>query len=103
MFISGFIAERVNLRYFLALGMLFSGIYSYMFGIAKTYSIHNLSYYIVVQVSIKRFEAKILMCVNIGFSWNRTDNWLARCCNGNEQLVWKEKTRFDFWSLELAH
>lgn len=52
MFMSGFIAERVNLRYFLALGMLFSGIYSYMFGIAKTYNIHYLSYYIVVQVSL---------------------------------------------------
>lgn len=49
MFISGVIAERVNLRYFLSLGMLFSGVFSYMFGIAKTYNIHNFGYYIVVQ------------------------------------------------------
>jgi OPA family glycerol-3-phosphate transporter-like MFS transporter 1/2 len=49
MFVSGFIAERVNLRYFLSLGMLMSGIFSYLFGIAKSYNIHNLSYYIVVQ------------------------------------------------------
>ncbi|XP_044261678.1 glucose-6-phosphate exchanger SLC37A2 isoform X2 [Tribolium madens] len=49
MFISGFVAERVNLRYFLSLGMLMSGIFSYLFGIAKSYNIHNLSYYIIVQ------------------------------------------------------
>jgi OPA family glycerol-3-phosphate transporter-like MFS transporter 1/2 len=54
MFVSGFIAERVNLRYFLSLGMLMSGIFSYLFGIAKSYNIHNLSYYIVVQVSTDR-------------------------------------------------
>lgn len=50
MFISGFIAERVNLRYFLSLGMLFSGLFCYLFGIGKTYNIHALSYYIVIQI-----------------------------------------------------
>ncbi|XP_051175559.1 glucose-6-phosphate exchanger SLC37A2 isoform X2 [Leptopilina boulardi] len=49
MFLSGFIAERVNLRYFLALGMLTSGIASYLFGIARSYNIHSLSYLILVQ------------------------------------------------------
>ncbi|XP_043271416.1 glucose-6-phosphate exchanger SLC37A2 isoform X2 [Venturia canescens] len=49
MFLSGFVAERVNLRYFLALGMLGSGIASYLFGIAKPYNIHNLWYFIVIQ------------------------------------------------------
>ncbi|CAG9831094.1 unnamed protein product [Diabrotica balteata] len=49
MFVSGIIAERVNLRYFLSLGMLMSGVFSYLFGIAKTYDIHNLSYYVIAQ------------------------------------------------------
>ncbi|XP_049824711.1 glucose-6-phosphate exchanger SLC37A2 isoform X2 [Aethina tumida] len=49
MFASGFIAERVNLRYFLAFGMVFSGIFSYGFGIGKTYDIHNIYYYVVMQ------------------------------------------------------
>jgi len=49
MFGSGFVAERVNLRYFLALGMLLSGVASYLFGIAKTYNIHNLWYFVAVQ------------------------------------------------------
>ncbi|CAH2014105.1 unnamed protein product [Acanthoscelides obtectus] len=49
MFASGFIAERVNLRYFLSMGMLLSGLFSYLFGLAKTYNIHHLWYYVVVQ------------------------------------------------------
>ncbi|XP_011311846.1 sugar phosphate exchanger 2 isoform X2 [Fopius arisanus] len=49
MFLSGFVAERVNLRYFLSLGMLLSGICSYLLGIAKPYNIHNLWYFILVQ------------------------------------------------------
>ncbi|KAJ8916571.1 hypothetical protein NQ315_000215 [Exocentrus adspersus] len=49
MFLSGFIADRVNLRYFLSLGMLLSGVFCYLFGLGKTYGIHNFFYYIVVQ------------------------------------------------------
>lgn len=56
MFISGFIAERVNLRYFLALGMLWSGVFSYLFGIAKTYDIHSMGYYVMVQAFAGVFQ-----------------------------------------------
>lgn len=49
MFISGFVAERVSLRYFLTLGMLFSAIFTYLFGIAKTYGIHSMWYFVLVQ------------------------------------------------------
>lgn len=51
MFVSGFVAERVNLRYFLAIGMLMSGLFTYLLGIARSYNIHYLSYFVVVQVS----------------------------------------------------
>ncbi|XP_065344751.1 glucose-6-phosphate exchanger SLC37A2 isoform X2 [Cloeon dipterum] len=50
MFVSGFVAERVNLRYFLSLGMIFSGIFCYLFGVAYSYNIHNMTYLIAVQV-----------------------------------------------------
>ncbi|ODM99600.1 Sugar phosphate exchanger 2 [Orchesella cincta] len=49
MFVSGFVAERVNLRYFLSLGMLLSGLFTYLFGVARFRNIHNLSYFILVQ------------------------------------------------------
>ncbi|XP_026281370.1 glucose-6-phosphate exchanger SLC37A2 isoform X2 [Frankliniella occidentalis] len=50
MFMSGFVAERVNLRYFLSFGMIFSGIASYFFGLARVLNIHDYSYFVVVQV-----------------------------------------------------
>lgn len=49
MFFSGMIAERVSLRYFLALGMLFSGFFCYAFGYAKSNDIHSMLYFLVVQ------------------------------------------------------
>lgn len=50
MFVSGFIAERVNLRYFLSVGMICSGIACYLFGIAHKLEMHSLWYYIVIQI-----------------------------------------------------
>ena len=49
MFFSGLIAERVSLRYFLALGMLFSGFFCYAFGYAKTNDIHSMLYFVIIQ------------------------------------------------------
>ncbi|CAH0549575.1 unnamed protein product [Brassicogethes aeneus] len=56
MFLSGFLAERINLRYFLSIGMLLSGIFSYLFGIGKTYEIHNIYYYVAVQALAGIFQ-----------------------------------------------
>ena len=47
---SGFVAERVNLRYFLALGMLTSGFFTYLFGVSYSQGIHSLPYFFIVQV-----------------------------------------------------
>ncbi|KAM7345775.1 major facilitator superfamily transporter 16 isoform 1-T2 [Cochliomyia hominivorax] len=49
MFVSGFVAERASLRYFLAFGMIFSGVFSYLFGVAKTWNIHFMTYFVIVQ------------------------------------------------------
>lgn len=56
MFVSGFVAERVSLRYFLTLGMLFSGIFCYLFGMAKVYDIHSLAYFVIVQALAGIFQ-----------------------------------------------
>lgn len=49
MFGSGLVAERVSLRYFLSLGMLFSGTFCYLFGAGKLWDIHNIWYFVAVQ------------------------------------------------------
>ncbi|XP_040163090.1 glucose-6-phosphate exchanger SLC37A2 isoform X1 [Anopheles arabiensis] len=56
MFFAGFIAERVSLRYFLALGMAFSGLFCYLFGMAKVYDIHALWYFVAVQALAGMFQ-----------------------------------------------
>lgn len=50
MFFAGFVAERVRLRYFLTIGMILTGIFCYLFGFARTINMHQLWYFIVVQV-----------------------------------------------------
>ncbi|XP_018916398.1 glucose-6-phosphate exchanger SLC37A2 isoform X2 [Bemisia tabaci] len=50
MFFSGFIAERVNLRYYLSTGMILSGLSCILFGLAYENQIHSLTYFIIVQM-----------------------------------------------------
>ncbi|XP_022230114.1 glucose-6-phosphate exchanger SLC37A2 isoform X3 [Drosophila obscura] len=56
MFASGFVAERVSLRYFLSMGMILTGVFTYMFGIARTSNIHSLWYFILVQIFAGIFQ-----------------------------------------------
>lgn len=56
MFGSGFIAERCSLRYFLSSGMILTGLFTYLFGIAKTANIHSLWYFIIVQALAGIFQ-----------------------------------------------
>lgn len=56
MFASGFVAERVSLRYFLTLGMLFSAFFTYLFGMAKVYDIHSFWYFVFVQAMAGMFQ-----------------------------------------------
>ena len=48
---SGFVAERMDLRYFLSLGMIMSGIFVFMLGFAKVLGVHSIGYFIAMQVS----------------------------------------------------
>jgi len=49
LFFTGAIAERMNLRYYLTLGMLSSGLFSFLFGLAKSTGIKSIYYFIVIQ------------------------------------------------------
>ncbi|CAL1295644.1 unnamed protein product [Larinioides sclopetarius] len=50
MFISGMLAERIDLRYYLSLGMLLSGLFTYLFGLAYYLNIHSFTFFIIVQI-----------------------------------------------------
>ena len=49
--VSGHVAERTNLRYFLVVGMCLSGLFTALFGLGRYWHIHSLSFYIGVQVT----------------------------------------------------
>lgn len=57
MFFSGWLAERVNLRYFLALGMIFSGLFTYLFGLAYYYDIHSYYFFVIIQIITGAFQS----------------------------------------------
>ncbi|XP_030382308.1 glucose-6-phosphate exchanger SLC37A2 isoform X2 [Scaptodrosophila lebanonensis] len=56
MFISGFIAERVSLRYFLSMGMIMTGVFTYGFGLARTSNIHSIWYFVIMQICAGIFQ-----------------------------------------------
>ncbi|XP_066965285.1 LOW QUALITY PROTEIN: glucose-6-phosphate exchanger SLC37A2-like [Macrobrachium rosenbergii] len=49
-FVSGAIAERMDLRIFLGVGMLLSGCFNVMFGLGYTFGIHQLWYFLLAQI-----------------------------------------------------
>ena len=114
MFGSGFIAERVDLRYltvndmlknpwftnnisfryFLSGGMLLSGIFTMLFGFAYYWGIHSIAYFIIIQVSSIEYifilKLKFLPWIT-GHWWSLSDNWLARRSHCGGQLVRKRQ------------
>lgn len=50
MFFSGFVAERMDLRFFLSMGMMLCGLLNVLFGIAYPLGIHSIWYLIFIQV-----------------------------------------------------
>lgn len=87
MFASGFIAERFNLRYFLSLGMLLSGIFSYLFGLAKVYNIHNVMYFLLVQIAAG-------ICQTSGWPGviSVLGNWCGKSKRGLTFGIWNSHT-----------
>ncbi|XP_037072114.1 glucose-6-phosphate exchanger SLC37A2-like [Pollicipes pollicipes] len=57
MFFSGMLADRMDLRYFMTAGMLFSASFTAAFGLAYFWKIHSLTYFIAVQIACGAFQA----------------------------------------------
>jgi len=57
MFWSGMLAERMDLRFYLSGGMILSGIFTFMFGLAYNVGIHSLGYFIAIQIILGMFQA----------------------------------------------
>ncbi|XP_046548238.1 LOW QUALITY PROTEIN: glucose-6-phosphate exchanger SLC37A2-like [Haliotis rubra] len=87
MFISGHIAERMNLRYFLALGMLGTGAATAMFGLGYFLNIHSLAFYVIVQIVAGALQStgwpSVVACMG---------NWYGKGKRGLIMGLWNSHT-----------
>ncbi|XP_040190126.1 glucose-6-phosphate exchanger SLC37A1 [Rana temporaria] len=87
MFLSGMIGERLPLRYFLSCGMVASGFFTALFGLGYFYNIHNLTYYIIIQVLNGLVQTtgwpSVVTCIG---------NWFGKGRRGFIMGVWNSHT-----------
>ncbi|KAJ6703770.1 MAJOR FACILITATOR SUPERFAMILY TRANSPORTER 16 ISOFORM B [Salix viminalis] len=57
MFFSGHIGDRINLRIFLTIGMVGTGIFTSLFGVGFWANVHNFYYYLIVQMLAGMFQS----------------------------------------------
>jgi len=57
MFFSGFLCERMDQRYFLSIGCLLSGGFTFLFGLAYSTGIHSIWYFIIIQVILGAMQS----------------------------------------------
>ena len=120
MFVSGMIADRLDLRYFLSGGMICSGIITIIFGLSKYWGIHSLIYYDFVQVLCVEMEFKEIKNFVINYPYKRqeycnflnsipvchrnfSNKWLAWRRGSYRKLVWSRKKRSYYGHMEFAH
>jgi OPA family glycerol-3-phosphate transporter-like MFS transporter 1/2 len=87
MFFSGFVAERMNLRFFLSFGMMLSGFFTYLFGIAYYYRIHSFWYFFVVQLFSGLVQSTGWPAVVVVVA-----NWFPRSSRGTIFGLWNAHT-----------
>ena len=57
MFLTGMLAELMDLRYYLTLGLLSTAAADFMFGLGHTAGIHSIYYFYVCQVALGLFNS----------------------------------------------
>uniref|UniRef100_A0A452J090 Glucose-6-phosphate exchanger SLC37A2 n=1 Tax=Gopherus agassizii TaxID=38772 RepID=A0A452J090_9SAUR len=87
MFISGIFGERLPLRYYLSGGMVLSGLFTSLFGLAYFWEIHVLWYYIIIQICNGLVQTtgwpSVVTCVG---------NWFGKGKRGLIMGIWNSHT-----------
>ncbi|KAL6101075.1 slc37a1 [Pungitius sinensis] len=87
MYLSGIIGERVPIRLYLSVGMLFSGLFTCLFGLGYVYNIHNMGFYIFVQVANGLVQTtgwpSVVTCIG---------NWFGKGRRGLVMGLWNSHT-----------
>lgn len=87
MFFSGFLAEHMDLRYFLTIGMISSGMLTIAFGLGYFWNIHSFAYFVTVQIFSGFFQSSgwpsVVECVG---------NWFGKGRRGLIMGIWNSHT-----------
>nr|AKN21659.1 slc37a-3 [Schmidtea mediterranea] len=89
MFASGHLAERINLRYYLAIGMISSGLMTCCFGLGYFMSNHNFMFYLIVQTITGITQATGWPAVVTIMG-----NWFGKGRRGLIMGIWNSHTSF---------
>ncbi|XP_072049318.1 glucose-6-phosphate exchanger SLC37A2-like isoform X2 [Amphiura filiformis] len=87
MFVSGHIAERMDLRYFLTGGMLLSGLFTAAVGFAYFWEIHSFAYFLIIQIIGGMFQATGWPAVVAIIA-----NWFGKGKRGLIMGIWNSHT-----------
>ena len=89
MFVSGMVAERTSLRYFLFVGMQLSGLFTVLFGLGYILKIHRFSYYLLVQATNGFVQSTGWPSVV-----TLVGNWFGKSKRGLIMGIWNSHTSF---------
>lgn len=87
MYVSGHVGDRIDVRVFLTIGMIGSGVFTVMFGLGFWFNVHLLGYYVAVQVFCGVFQSIGWPCVVAVMG-----NWFGKSGRGLVMGVWNSHT-----------
>ncbi|KAI3926360.1 hypothetical protein MKW92_049087 [Papaver armeniacum] len=86
MYFAGHIGDRIDLRYFLTFGMIFSGFSTIFFGLGYWWNIHSLGFFLVVQIVSGLFQSIGWPCVV-----SVVGNWFGKSKRGLIMGIWNSQ------------
>ncbi|KAJ0724338.1 putative major facilitator superfamily, MFS transporter superfamily [Helianthus annuus] len=87
MYFSGHVGDRIDLRLFLTVGMIGSGVFTVMFGLGYWFDVHFFGYFVVVQICCGVFQSVGWPCVVAVMG-----NWFGKAKRGLIMGVWNSHT-----------
>lgn len=87
MYFSGHIGDRIDLRLFLTIGMMGSGVFTVIFGLGYWLNVHVLGFFLMVQVLCGLFQSIGWPCVVAVVG-----NWFGKSKRGLIMGVWNSHT-----------
>ncbi|KAK1413997.1 hypothetical protein QVD17_29734 [Tagetes erecta] len=87
MYVSGHVGDRIDVRVFLTIGMIGSGVFTVMFGLGFWFNVHLLGYFVIVQICCGVFQSIGWPCVVAVMG-----NWFGKSKRGLIMGVWNSHT-----------